>query len=194
VKGSSQFCPLLHTVYLPVVLLLFLMSACPGVSRAENLGPGGTTRIIVGDQIVGPYRLYVTVSPEPAQTGRVTFVVRISDPQSDDKVRDAEVTIELVHSEDGSVLTGEATHKDSGNPIDYAAHMQIGQPGVYNGTIRITGLAGPADVAFTQRVLAPRKLGTALALGLPFLVILGILGIVWYRRSGPSQPKSPEHK
>lgn len=72
--------------------------------------------------------------------------------------------------------------------------MQIGQPGVYNGTIHITGPAGPADVAFTQRVLAPRKLGTALALGLPFLVILGILGIVWYRRSGSSQPDSPEHK
>jgi hypothetical protein len=165
-----------------------ILAVVPSVARAENLGPGSGTRIIAGDEVIGPYRLLVTVAPEPAQVGVVTFVVRISDPASDEKVRDAEVSVELVHSEDGSVLTGVATHDGSGNPIDYAAHMQIEKPGVYNATIRITGPAGPAEVAFTQRVVARRSFGKLLLIGLPFVVVLGILASVWLRGSKSRQP------
>jgi len=105
-------------VALGAVWVAGMLAVAPPAARAENLGPGGGTRIIVGDEIVGPYRLLVTVAPEPAQVGVVTFVVRISDPASDEKVRDADVTVELVHSEDGTILTEAATHQSSGNPID----------------------------------------------------------------------------
>ena len=164
-----------------------LAVALPAV-HAENLGPGGGTRIIVGDEVVGPYRSLVTAAPEPAQVGVVTFVIRISDPASDEKLRDADVTVELVHGEDGTALSGAATHQNSGNPIDYAAHMQIEKAGTYNARIRITGPAGPAEVAFTQRVVARRGLGTLLLIGLPFVAVLGILASVWLRGSRSRQP------
>jgi hypothetical protein len=162
--------------------------AVPPAVRAENLGPGGGTRIIVGDEVVGPYRLLITVAPEPAQVGTVTFVVRISDPTSDEKVRDADVRVELINNEDGTVLTEAATHQNSGNPIDYAAHMQIEKAGTYNARIRIAGPAGPAEVAFTQRVVAKRGIGTLLLIGLPFIAVLGILASVWLRGSKSRQP------
>jgi hypothetical protein len=165
-----------------------VLAMAPSVARAENLGPGGGTRIIVGDEVVGPYRLLVTVAPEPAPVGVVTFVVRISDPASDEKVRDADVTVELVHSEDGTVLTGAATHQNSGNPVDYAAHMQIEKAGTYNATIRIGGPAGPTEVTFNQRVVARRGLGTLLLIGLPFVVVLGILASVWLKGSRSRPP------
>lgn len=175
----------------PLFLLLFAallslvwLTAARGGAQAENLGPGGGTRIITGDEVVGPYRLFVTVSPEPAQTGLVTFVVRISDPKSGEKIRNAEVTVELIRSEDGKVLIQSATHHDSGNPIDYAAHIQIDQEGSWNGTVRITSPLGPAEVTFVEPILAPRRLGTAIMIGLPFLVILGVLGGLWYVRTG----------
>lgn len=167
---------------------VWLLGGAPPVVRAENLGPGGGTRIIVGDEVVGPYRLLVTVAPEPAQVGVVTFVVRISDPASDEKVRDADVTVELVHGEDGTVLTGTATHENAGNPIDFAAHMQIEKPGTYNASIRITGPAGPAEVSFTQRIVARRGIGTLLLIGLPFVVVLGILASVWLKGPKSRQP------
>ena len=110
--------------------LACLFAGLPPATHAENLGPGGGSRIIVGDEVVGPYRLLVTTTPEPAQVGTVTFVVRISDPSSDEKVLDADVAVELVHTENGIRLTGDATHNNAGNPIDYAAHMQIDNPGV----------------------------------------------------------------
>jgi hypothetical protein len=159
------------------------LATAPPAVRAENLGPGGGTRIIVGDEVIGPYRLLVTVAPEPAQVGVVTFVIRISDPASEEKVRDAEVTVELVHGEDGTVLIGAATHDGAGNPIDYAAHLQIEKPGTYNATIRIRGPAGPAEVSFVQRVGARRGIGTLLLIGLPFVMVLGILASLWLRGS-----------
>jgi hypothetical protein len=183
-KGMSESRVLLVAMGFAVVAATF-----PFVAQAENLGPGGGTRVIVGDEVVGPYRLLVTVAPEPAQVGVVTFVVRVSDPGTDEKVRDADIAVELVHGEDGTVLTGSATHHDSGNPIDYAAHMQIDKPGVYNAKIRISGPSGPAEVAFTEKVIAPRGLGTLLLIGIPFAVILGILGSIWFRRSGAQQPE-----
>jgi hypothetical protein len=182
-QRATRWCAFWGVMWAAIVI-----AAGPPTVGAENLGPGGGTRIIVGDEVVGPYRLLVTVSPEPAQAGPVTFVVRISDPASDEKVREADVTVELVHGEDGTVLTRAATHQDSGNPIDYAAHIQVEKPGTYNAKIRIAGPAGPAEVSFTQRVSARRQLGTLLLIGIPFAVVLGILASIWLRRSGGRQP------
>jgi hypothetical protein len=159
------------------------LAVAPPAAWAENLGPGGGTRIVVGDEVIGPYRLLVTSAPEPAQIGIVTFVVRISDPATDEKVRDAGVTVELTHAEDGAVLAQAATHQNSGNPVDYAAHMPIEKPGVYNARIRIAGPAGPAEVEFVQRVVPRRGLNTLLLIGLPFVVALGILAGIWLKRS-----------
>jgi len=164
-----------------VATLLFWL---PSAVRAENLGPGGGTRIITGDEVVGPYRLLVTAAPEPAQVGRVTFVVRISDPVSADKVRDAQVSLILRNETAGTELTAEMTHQNAGNLLDYAAHMTLEQPGLWNGVVTVTGPAGLSEVSFVQRVLPARQLSTVLIIGMPFLVLLGALGLFWFARSG----------
>lgn len=152
-------------------------------ARAENLGPGGGTRVIVGDQLVGPYRLFITSSPEPTQVGMVTFVVRITDPATGEKVRDAEVTVTLTLAGSDQILVQPATHGDAGNPVDYAAHVTIEQPGSWAGVIRISGSAGSVEVPFVQRVLSPRGGSTLLLVSLPFLIVLAVLGGVWYARA-----------
>ena len=129
-------------------------------AQAENLGPGGGTRVIAGDEIVGPYRLLFTSSPEPAQVGKVTLVVRLSDPKTDEKVRDAEAVIELKHSETGATLSQAATHANAGNPTDYAAHFELDQPGQWEGVLRVRGSAGSAELPFMQRISPKRQIST----------------------------------
>lgn len=163
------------------VLLLFLI---PLPACAENLGPGGGTRIITGDQVVGPYRLLITSSPEPAVVGTVTFAVRVSDPASGEKIRDAEITVQLTHNATGAILKQAATHADAGNLIDYAAHIVIEQAGTWEGVITVVGPAGPAEVTFLQRVSPPRQMSTLIIAAIPFLVLLGVLGGLWLARSG----------
>jgi hypothetical protein len=160
----------------------------PG-ALAENLGPGGGTRVIVGDEVSGPYRILFTSSPEPAQIGRVTFIVRLSDPATDTKVRDAEVIIDLKHSETGATLSHAATHTDAGNPTDYAAHIQMDQTGQWEGTLRVRGAAGAAEIPFMQRVTPKRQVGTLILAGAPFLVVLGLLAALWFARSGSRQKR-----
>lgn len=166
-----------------LALFLFIGSLTGPLACAENLGPGGGTRVIAGDQLFGPYRLYITSAPEPAQVGIVTFVVRVSDAGSGEKVRDAQVSVELVDSKTGATLQGTATHNNAGNPIDYAAHIAIDQAGAWDGTIRVRGTAGEAEVRFLQRVTTPRQTGTLIAVGLPFAVILGALAVLWLVRA-----------
>jgi len=158
-------------------------------AQAENLGPGGSTRVIVGDEIVGPYRMLFTVSPEPAQAGIVTYVVRLSDPKTDEKVRDAEVVVDLKHSESGAALSQAATHANAGDPIDYAAHVQIDQTGQWQGVLRVQGPAGATEVPFMQRVVPKRQLSTLVLAGIPFLVVLGLLAGLWFVRSGSQQKR-----
>jgi len=176
------------TAWLLAALLLASLLVAP-YAHAENLGPGGGTRVIAGDELVGPYRILFTSSPEPAQIGKVTFVVRLSDPKTDEKVRDAEIIVELTHSEAGATLSQVATHADAGNPIDYVAHLQIDQPGQWQGVLRVSGPPGTAQVSFMQRVVPKRQLSTLVLAGVPFLVILGLMAGLWYVRSGSQQKR-----
>ncbi len=175
------------------ILLIFVSLLTPATPAAfaENLGPGGGTRVIVGDQIIGPYRLYVTSSPEPALVGTVTYVVRVSNPDTGEKIKDAEVTVQLTHGTTKTTLKHAATHADAGNPIDYAAHIVIEQSGTWDGVIVVNGPAGRAEVTFLQRVSPPRQLNTLIAAGIPFLVILGVLVGVWLARSGGRRAQQP---
>jgi len=174
--------------WLLTALLLASLLVAPQ-AHAENLGPGGGTRVIVGDESVGPYRLLLTSSPEPAQVGKVSFLVRLSDPTTDAKIRDAEVVIILKHSETGTILSQAATHADAGNPTDYVAHVQLDQPGQWEGVLQVTGPAGSAELPFMLRITPKRQLSTLILAGAPFLVVLGLLVGLWFARAGSQQKR-----
>ncbi len=94
------------------VLALVMLTA--RAAAAENLGPGGGSRLIVGDEIAGAYRLLATSSPEPRHDRHVTFVVRVTDPQTGAKVRDAQVEVALTERRRRTVLRQAATHQNAG--------------------------------------------------------------------------------
>jgi hypothetical protein len=165
-------------------LCMVLAICVPSAAHAENLGPGGGTRVIAGDETFGPYRLFVTSSPAPAQTGKVTFVARITDPKTGATVKDADVRVSLSLPDTDVRLDAAATHQDAGNPVDYAAHVQIDQPGQYDGVLRVSAAAGPTEITFVQPVMAPRSTSMLLILALPFVAALVILGGFWYFRFG----------
>jgi hypothetical protein len=157
------------------LMLLALLST--GVLASD-----GGTRVIVGDEPVGPYRLYFITAPDPAHTGIVSYIARLSDGASDEKIRGATVTVELTNEETGEVLTRTATHMAE-DAIDYVAHVTVEDAGTWNGVLRIDGPAGPIESRWTQEVVAERRASTLAALGLPFLVILMGLGGFWVIRS-----------
>jgi hypothetical protein len=187
-RRTQRSLGVLRALCVSVVISVIFLLLAPH-AQAENLGPGGGTRVIVGDESVGPYRLLFTSSPEPAQVGKVTFDVRLSDPKTDEKVRDAEVILDLKHSETGTVLSQAATHADAGNPTDYVAHVQLDLPGQWEGILRVSGPAGPAELPFMQRVTPKRQLSTLVIAGAPFLVVLGLLAGLWLARSGSRQKR-----
>ncbi len=171
-----------------VFVLLLALLALP--AHAENLGPGGGTRIITGDEVVGPYRLLITAAPEPAQVGSLTIVVRVNDASTGRRVDDATIQVELAETTSGTRLIEAATHTNAGNEIDYAAHFVIDRPGAWTGQVRVAGAAGTAEVSFVQRVQAQRQVGVLIAAGIPFIVISGVLIGLWLVRSGRKQPSA----
>ncbi len=173
--------PVTRRLLLTFVTLILVVLAT-GAAAAENLGPGGGSRLIVGDEIVGAYRLLATSSPNPATVGKVTFVVRVTDPQSGEKVRDAQVEVEL--RLDDQVLKQDATHQNAGNEIDYAAHIPIDKAGSWSGVLRVSGARGSAECEFVQTVSPQRTLSTVILVGIPFAVMLGVFGVMYFVRTG----------
>lgn len=171
---------------LVIIVLISVFSVLP--AQAENLGPGGGTRIITGDEVVGPYRLLITASPEPAQVGTLTIVVRVNDASTGRRVDDATIQVELTEGTSGVRLTQAATHANAGNEIDYATHFVIDRAGTWSGLVRVAGAAGAAEVSFVQRVQPQRQVGVLIAAGIPFIVILGVLIGLWLVRLGRKQP------
>ncbi len=169
----------------------FLLFVAAHPASAENLGPGGGTRVIVGDQVVGAYQIWMTTSPEPVQVGILTLDIRLTNPRTGQKETNATIDVQLTSSNDGSIINTQATHHDSGNAIDYASHIQIDVPASYNVAVHVNGPAGVSDVNFVVPVLAARSASTVLLIGLPFLVVLGIAGGIWYSRvKAERQPAS----
>jgi hypothetical protein len=169
---------------LAVVWALAALGALPSPALASNLGPGGGQRVIVGDQVVGAYRLWVTVAPDPAQVGQITIVVRVYDIRSGAQVNDPTIAVKLVNPADGTVLNTAATHRDAGNAIDFADHIDIPSAGTWDVAMHVSGPAGTSDVSFVEPVLAPRSASTLLYVGLPFLAALVFFGISWQRHAG----------
>lgn len=163
-----------------VALALLLIILTARAAAAENLGPGGS-RVIIGDQVVGPYRLLVTSSPNPATTGTVTFVVRVSDPQSGVIVRDAQVEVTLTKG--ATSIAKPATHEDAGNAVDYAAHVDLNEQGSWNGLLRVSGPAGASETPFLQQVTTPRTLNTVILVGIPFAAIIVVFVAMWLVRT-----------
>ncbi|HEX9116383.1 MAG TPA: FixH family protein [Anaerolineae bacterium] len=171
-----------NTFILVALLPLIYSVAAVAPALAENLGPGGGSRVITGDQIVGPSRVWLTISPEPAQVGTLTFDVRLTDPQSGKRITDADIRVTLTNPDDGSKLTHAVTHHDAGNPIDYAAHVDVPSAGSWSGVLQVSGAAGSAQIEFVEPVLSPRSSSTLVVIGLPFLALLCLLAGVWYWR------------
>ena len=155
---------------------------------AENLGPGGA-RIIMSDTVIGPYQLLVTSSPEPAQVGPLSIMVRISDPATSTKMLNATVELELVHTESGVVVSGPATHAQAGNAVDYVAHLEMPEAGQWTGRILISGPDGKREVSFIQRVVTQRTFSTAVLFGVPFLALVVVAAGYWFLRGGGSSAK-----
>lgn len=165
-----------------IILILIVVTA--RAAAAENLGPGGGSRLILGDELVGPYRILATSSPNPATTGTVTYVVRVTDPQTGVKVRDAQVEVELTLAANGAVVKEAATHQNAGNEIDYVAHIPLQQEGSWNGVLRVTGSQGTSEAKFIQTVAPQRSLSTIILVGIPFIVMVGVFAAMYFVRSG----------
>ena len=165
---------------LGLVLLMLVFAA--GAATAENFGPGGGSRVVVGEELIGPYKVLMITAPDPAQVGTVSFLLRLQYPGGTQAIRNADVNVRLVLASKNLVVEGAATHRDANSPDDYAAHLQVAEPGVYDGLVTIKSATGPAEIKFVQRVVAQRQSNTLFLLGIPFAV-LGVIAWGWYVRS-----------
>ncbi|MEM7347674.1 MAG: hypothetical protein AAF485_25855 [Chloroflexota bacterium] len=174
-----------RSLLLPVFLIVLIGIAQPVLA----IGPGtGGSKIRVDNRESGPFILLVATSPLPVTLDQEMSVwVRVTDIKSNVALRDPVVMIEATHRETKAVLTAEATHKNSGNPHDYVAHLPVEQTGPWDVKVLVEDKLGDTEVAFTESVSRGQTSTILIVLGIPFLALALFAWAYLWRRAGQAQ-------
>ncbi len=173
-----------------ISLLLLLGLSLAGPSEAQAGGPGtGGRRVRLENAPAGPYRLRALTSPTPPRVENLYVEVRVSDGASGAVLTDVAVWVTAVATEgDGQPLDVQATRDIAPVPDEYAAHLPVETPGVWEITIRVDGPLGAGQASFLERVARPSSLGPWVAIGAPLggLLALGLF-FWWLQRTSRSR-------
>lgn len=167
-----------------VVMLIALLQA--KAAYASGPGTGGRT-IELEDQPAGPYLVSVFSSPAPPVADSLYLEIRVKDAESLRVIAGGTV---MVYAEpdgfDAESVQSEATHDIAPLIIDFAAHMPLPKPGLWQVTIDIDGPRGFASLSFPLQVNRSTQ-GSPLVL--PGLLLAGALAagaafVIRVRRGG----------
>lgn len=162
-----------------------LLFGLPSEGSAEGPGTGGR-RVILQDEMAGPYRVRVVTSPTPPRVETLYVEVRVTDPESGEALTDVSVQTMAEDTEGQSAtVTAQASHDIAPIPTEYAAHLPVSSTGVWRITIQIDGPEGQGEVSFLTRVSGSATLGVAISVGLPIagLALLVVLFLYLQRAS-----------
>lgn len=164
---------------------LFFFGLLALARPALAIGPGtGGSKIMVGDERVGPYVLLVATSPLPVTVGQMSVWVRVADAADVAQLRrDALVNVTALPAGGGPAQTARATHQNAGNDVDYVAHLEIETPGEWEVSVSVEDELGRAEVTFTETVSRGRNTGLLLTLAIPFVALAALVGVYLWRRS-----------
>lgn len=166
----------------PFIAVVVAMSS---VFPAYAEGPGtGGRKVVINDQVAGPYRIRVITSPTPPRVENLYVEVRVLDDISGDTITDAEVQV-IAELTEGEALPveSEALHDIAPIPTEYAAHLPVSSPGVWRVTVSVEGQGGRGQVSFLTRVGGANSIGPLLSVGLPFAGLAALIALfLWLQR------------
>jgi len=161
--------------WLLALTLTLLLCVPAGSASAEGPGTGGR-RVVLESEPAGPYVLRVVTSPTPPRIDNLYLEVRVEDAASGDQVTDARVlTAAVFETEAEPPIEAEASHDIAPIPTEYASHLPVTAPGVWQVSVRVEGEQGVGEVSFPVRVTGSTAIGTGLAVGLP---VAGLAGLI----------------
>ncbi len=173
------------------ILLVLLAVFLTFPSGAQASGPGtGGRRMRLDDAPAGPYRLRALTSPTPPRVENLYVEVRVSDGASGEILTDVTVRVTAVSTQgDGQPLDVQATQDIAPVPDEFAAHLPVDTPGVWEITIAVDGPIGSGQASFLERVARPNSIAGWIAIGAPLggLLALGLL-FWWLQRSSRNRP------
>lgn len=167
-----------------LILLLTTITVLLIPMNAWASGPGvGGRRVRLDNEDAGPYTLRAVTSPTPPQVGNFNVEVRVEDHVGV-VIKNAEVTISAEPSDhESEALQVIATHEYAPLPSEYAAHLPVTTPGLWEITIHVESALGMGEVSFFQQVSRPSSMSAWLSVGAPFAgLLLLLLLFLWLQR------------
>ncbi|MGH2625892.1 MAG: hypothetical protein ACRDHY_04490 [Anaerolineales bacterium] len=178
---------------IPAWLSILVLLALPLAAHAQEPGTGGR-QIRLEDAPAGPYRVRALTSPIPPTVGELFVEVRVTDPAIGAVTEGVEVEILASPLEgEGTGLTVPARTDLAPTPREFAALLQVPEPGFWRVVVRVHGPQGSGQAEFVERVVANTHWIHILSVGAP---LAGLLGLLWFytrARRGHLESTSTEH-
>ena len=175
-SGGGSGCGWKHSILTLLAALALTGVLFAGVARAN-----GSVRLVVIDEVAGPYLLRVGVLPGDPTAGPLHVSILILDSQSQEAVEDATVHVAVA----GAGTPGETEAVNSPqSPQLYEGNLWLDALGDWTVTLDIDSPAGPAKHAFNvqAREEGGFNLMFVIVAAAAVLVLASLVWSQWQRR------------
>jgi len=175
---------------LTILLVAIVFLILPVDTWASGPGVGGR-RVRLDNEQAGPYMLRAVTSPTPPTVGNFNVEVRVED-RAGLVIEDATVIISAAPSDhESKQMQVIATHEYAPLPDEYAAHLPVPTPGLWEITIRVESPLGVGQVSFFQQISRPTSISAWLSVGAPVagLLLLTLL-FFWLQRQSNQEKET----
>jgi hypothetical protein len=157
-----------------VLMLLFVLSAVPALAHG-----GGTPQLVQAP--AGPYLVYAWTNPTPVRVGTLHVTVALTDPATDEPVRNVPVEVILTPSDGGALVSALATHDKATIKSYYETDLEIPTEGAWQATISLQSPQGAGEASFPIDV-QPQSISRWLLIGAGGVVAVVVGWFFWPKK------------
>ena len=166
-------------IWLSCALAIFavVVLAVVGLSRIDRLSAHGGGFQLSRMETAGPYVLKLGTIPDPPVVGEAILIVEVSNPQTGERVSNADVAITSEGPGGAGTPYGPLeVWPDSYDPTLYESRIDLDIDGPWSFGISVSGPAGTGVAVFTYEVKRVSPIGGIITL-LVLLAFLTVLGL-----------------
>ena len=164
---------------LGIVLLVLTVTGSP--AKTPEVSANGGTKLIVNDEIVGPYLFRVGILPGSPKVGNLHLSVLIQAAESDDIIRDGLIIVHATGPEPGMVAGPVQAKNTPINPQLFDADITLTALGSWVMTLETTSNLGESTLVVPLQVTEAEGLNLLIVI-IFVVVILAIGALAWSQR------------
>jgi len=168
-------------------IALLISTVMASQSQTRQVSANGATRLIVNDEVQGPYRFRVGVLPGSPKIGNLHLSILIQPDKGDEIIQDGKITIKATGPEPGMTAGPVQATNSPLNPQVFDADLTMTSLGTWSMTLETASELGEATLVVPLQVTETGGFNLLIVVVIA-AIVLSIAALVWSQISKRKRP------